>query len=292
MARRRAGSCRTSIQRRTDRAMAPGSIDATCSSARQGAARTVAASARTIRLRGEHNVANVVMAAAIGARRGLRRRGDGRGPRAAFAGVPHRLEIVGSAGGATWVNDSIATSPERTMAGPAGVQGAGRAPARRPRQEPRRSTASRSSRTSAAAPSSASARPAPLFHERMQRARGETAASWQRSTRPWLAAASSQAGDVVLLSPAGTSFDAYPSFEARGEAFRALVRALPGLPRRCRHSRRATAADRAGRGPSGLRADLLAAVLTITGLRRRLQRELRHRRWRSSATPTTSSSAR
>ena len=32
------------------------------------------------------------------------------------------------------------------------------------------------------------------------------------------------AGDVVLLSPACTSFDAYANFEERGEEFRALVR--------------------------------------------------------------------
>ena len=40
-----------------------------------------------------------------------------------------------------------------------------------------------------------------------------------------------QPGDVVLLSPAGTSFDAYPNFEARAEAFRRLVAALPGFTR-------------------------------------------------------------
>src|SRR5690606_33347331 len=40
-----------------------------------------------------------------------------------------------------------------------------------------------------------------------------------------------EAGDVVLFSPAGTSFDAYPNFEKRGEAFRAAVRALPGAER-------------------------------------------------------------
>ena len=32
-----------------------------------------------------------------------------------------------------------------------------------------------------------------------------------------------QPGDTVLLSPAGTSFDAYPNFAARGDHFRALV---------------------------------------------------------------------
>ena len=36
-----------------------------------------------------------------------------------------------------------------------------------------------------------------------------------------------QPGDVVLLSPACTSFDAYPNFERRGIDFRDLVSRLP-----------------------------------------------------------------
>ena len=44
-------------------------------------------------------------------------------------------------------------------------------------------------------------------------------------TRVMLAA--SRPGDVVLLAPGGTSFDAYVDFAARGEHFRALVEALP-----------------------------------------------------------------
>jgi UDP-N-acetylmuramoylalanine--D-glutamate ligase len=43
------------------------------------------------------------------------------------------------------------------------------------------------------------------------------------------AEASSAAEPVVLLSPACASFDQYRNFEVRGDAFRALVRALPGL---------------------------------------------------------------
>jgi UDP-N-acetylmuramoylalanine--D-glutamate ligase len=36
-------------------------------------------------------------------------------------------------------------------------------------------------------------------------------------------------GAAVLLSPACASFDHYPNFEVRGEAFRALVEAIPGV---------------------------------------------------------------
>jgi UDP-N-acetylmuramoylalanine--D-glutamate ligase len=43
------------------------------------------------------------------------------------------------------------------------------------------------------------------------------------------AAASSAHEPVVLLSPACASFDQYRNFEVRGDAFRALVLALPGL---------------------------------------------------------------
>jgi UDP-N-acetylmuramoylalanine--D-glutamate ligase len=37
-------------------------------------------------------------------------------------------------------------------------------------------------------------------------------------------------GDVVLMSPACTSFDAYPNFEKRGEHFRSLVSRLAEVP--------------------------------------------------------------
>ena len=42
------------------------------------------------------------------------------------------------------------------------------------------------------------------------------------------AVALAREGDVVLCSPAGTSFDAYRNFEQRGAAFRAAVAAVTG----------------------------------------------------------------
>ncbi len=41
------------------------------------------------------------------------------------------------------------------------------------------------------------------------------------------AAACAEAGDIVLLSPACTSFDAFKNFEERGDTFRAIIEAMP-----------------------------------------------------------------
>jgi UDP-N-acetylmuramoylalanine--D-glutamate ligase len=68
-----------------------------------------------IPLRGRHNVANVLAAACCGLASGA----SVEAMRAAvleFHGVAHRLEVVRRVGGVTYVNDSIATSPERAMA--------------------------------------------------------------------------------------------------------------------------------------------------------------------------------
>jgi UDP-N-acetylmuramoylalanine--D-glutamate ligase len=195
--------------------------------ARQGRLAKEVIDIRDIRLRGRHNLSNVVMAGAIGSEAGWPADAMARAIRG-FRGVPHRLEVVGQAGGVTWVNDSIATSPERTIAGlraftePVVLLLGGREK-NLPLDELRELARERCRAVISFGEAG------PLFYEALRDAVGES--RLVSTLEDALAAASelAQAGDAVLLSPAGTSFDAYPNFESRGQAFRDLVAALPGF---------------------------------------------------------------
>lgn len=188
-----------------------------------------------LRLRGAHNQANAVGAAAIAAASGV-------SPDAitcaveAFRGVPHRLELIGEANGVTYYNDSIATTPERTLAGlrsfeePVVLLLGGR-----DKHLPLDELAAEAARR---------CRAVVLFGEsasKLQEALREAASRIPvirvESLPEAVAAATAaaQSGDVVLLSPACTSYDAYENFERRGDHFRELVapsikEVLPSLP--------------------------------------------------------------
>ena len=71
--------------------------------------------AAEIRLPGEHNVLNYL--AAFAATEGLADDAVCADVARSFAGVEHRLEIVRTLRGVTYINDSIGTSPTRTIAG-------------------------------------------------------------------------------------------------------------------------------------------------------------------------------
>ncbi len=71
-----------------------------------------------VQLRGEHNVSNLLAAMAIAGAAGATSDAM-RKVATTFAGVPHRLEVVAVTGGVTWINDSIATSPEHAGRGAA-----------------------------------------------------------------------------------------------------------------------------------------------------------------------------
>ena len=146
--------------------------------------------------------------------------------------MPHRLEIVGEAGGVTYVNDSIATTPERALAGmrafdePLVLLLGGR-----DKHLPLRELATEAVARCRAVIGFGEARS--VFTDAVAEARDGTAPSIElvEDVDDAVAAAArlAVAGDVVLLAPAGTSFDAFANFERRGEAFRSAVLAHAGV---------------------------------------------------------------
>ena len=192
-----------------------------------------------VRLRGRHNLANILAACCVAGAAGA----DApalRSVATTFGGVAHRLQIVRERGSVLWVNDSIATAPERTVAALRSFdepivallggrdknlpwdECAAEIHGRRADGQPR-------------------VRHAILFGEaagliaealaRHAHASGDTPIPVTRCAdlpeAVNVAARVAQAGDVALLAPGGTSFDAYVDFAARGEHFAALVEALP-----------------------------------------------------------------
>ena len=179
-----------------------------------------------IHLRGEHNLENVLAACAIAAAAGIppaamRAAVDG------FAGVSHRLEFVRTWRGADWYNDSIATAPERALA------------ALNAFDEPLVLLAGGRDKNL----------PWDVFAEIVRQRVdhlvlfGEAAALIRQAVeaagpaeRPFslhecnglqaaleVAAEVAAPGDVVLLSPGGTSFDEFKDFSERGVCFRAWL---------------------------------------------------------------------
>ncbi len=140
----------------------------------------------------------------------------------AFSGVPHRLELVAELGGVRFVNDSIATTPERTLAGLRAISGPivlmlGGRDKKLP-LDPLLPELDRHVREVVLFGEAAAAWSRWLSEQRINHVRSDTfEAAFE------LAVAAADRGGTVLMSPGGTSFDAYPNFEARGQHFRELV---------------------------------------------------------------------
>jgi UDP-N-acetylmuramoylalanine--D-glutamate ligase len=178
-----------------------------------------------IQLRGDHNVSNVLAAFTIGLAAGLKL-DSMLGAAEDFQGVPHRLELVRERDGVRWYNDSIATAPERSMA------------AIRSFNEPIVLLLGGRDKD---LPWEALAQ---LVHQRVGHVIlfGEAAGKIEKALRTAgpvsftrcdglqeavrKAAELARPGDVVLLSPGGTSYDAFKDFAERGERFKEWVLAL------------------------------------------------------------------
>jgi UDP-N-acetylmuramoylalanine--D-glutamate ligase len=176
---------------------------------------------------GEHNVANAMAAAAAALSMGIDRDAVRQGLRS-FGGVPHRLERVAEVDGVSFVNDSKATNVAAATVGLRAFAGG----------------------VHAILGGSEKGEPfAPLLAPVRERCVacyliGETAGRLATELAPVTAAgvrlercsdledavrraaAAASPGEVVLLSPACASFDAFENFERRGERFREIVTGL------------------------------------------------------------------
>ncbi len=182
-----------------------------------------------VRLPGEHNLLNVAAACALAGAAGAGVEAM-RQAIETFRGLPHRLELVAEINGVRWINDSIATSPERTLAALRAVPGplvmllggrdknlpwdsfAGQVSGRVEQLILFGEAAEKIERALRAHKSEVELPP-------LHRVEGLQAAVE-------LAARLARPGAAVLLSPGCTSFDEFRDFEARGQRFRELVKEL------------------------------------------------------------------
>jgi UDP-N-acetylmuramoylalanine--D-glutamate ligase len=177
-----------------------------------------------LHLLGPHNVANAMAAAAAALAIDVPLAKVAEGLRS-FEGVAHRLEPVRALDGVLYVNDSKATNVAAALAAVNAFEGGIHLILGGQRKE--------ESLEPLAAPVAERVVAVYLV--------GEAAEDFEQALAPAgveiqradglndavaLAAAKATAGQVVLLAPAGASFDAYQDFEARGDHFREIVEAL------------------------------------------------------------------
>ena len=182
-----------------------------------------------VALRGEHNLENVLAAAAaVWDEVDV---ADIHAVASTFQGVEHRIEPVRTLNGVQWFNDSIATSPTRVIAG------------LRAFDQKMIIIAGGSDKGISFAPLA----PELLKHVKVLILTGAAAQKIEDAVREHpdfassglqilraddmeqavrLAYETAKPGDIVSLSPACASFDSYPNFEARGRHYKDLVKRL------------------------------------------------------------------
>ena len=184
---------------------------------------------KDVKLRGLHNVENLLAAcAAVWDRAPLEAM---RQVGSTFTGVEHRIEPVRTLDGVTWYNDSIATSPTRTIAGLRSFEQkiiliAGGYDKHIP-YEPLAPELLAHVKTlvlmGATGPVIEKAlRDCPGFTEdAMEILHADSMKDAVEKAR-----GAARPGDVVSLSPASASFDCYPNFEVRGQEYKRVVMEL------------------------------------------------------------------
>ena len=145
-----------------------------------------------------------------------------------FPGLAHRMESIGSVDGVLFVNDSKATNvtaAARALASFDAIYWIAGGRAKEPSLDalaPFFPRIRHAYLIGEAAPDFAASLAGKVTHTLSGDLDSAVAAAHAR------AVADGERGAVVLLSPAGASFDRWRDFEARGDAFRNLTAALPG----------------------------------------------------------------
>ncbi len=176
-----------------------------------------------IELKGKHNLLNVLAAITIASAAGLPIEAMKAGIKG-FTGVEHRLEFIRKWGGAAWYNDSIATAPERTIAAirsfndPIMLLLGGR-DKNLPWLELSELCSERVSKIILFGEA------APLIKRHLSKFPGNKKVFSAKGLDDAVKLASDKVeqGEVVLLSPGGTSFDEFTDFAERGLKFKELV---------------------------------------------------------------------
>ena len=178
-----------------------------------------------VQLRGRHNLLNVLAATTLADSAGIPVEAIAHAIRT-FGGVEHRLELVRTRRGVQWINDSIATAPERALAAldafsePIILLAGGR---------------DKDMAWDVWAKTVAKRVKSVILFGDLADMLAEKLADNQHPNYSQvktieeaveLAAETAVSGDVVLLSPGGTSYDAFYDFVERGELFRQLVNEL------------------------------------------------------------------
>jgi UDP-N-acetylmuramoylalanine--D-glutamate ligase len=193
-------------------------------------------SRKDIKIAGMHNVLNVLAAMTVSAAAGAEA-SDMRAAVLGFTGVEHRLELAGEKDGVLYVNDSIATSPARTIAAIKAFDrpivliaggydkhlpfdGMAELALGKVRHLVTLGTTAQKIEEAFASAAARTGKELPYI---------ERAVTFDDAVKA--ASRAAQAGDVVLMSPACASYDMFNNFEERGRRFKELAGQITGKGR-------------------------------------------------------------
>ncbi|MBE8997745.1 UDP-N-acetylmuramoyl-L-alanine--D-glutamate ligase [Nostoc sp. LEGE 12447] len=183
----------------------------------------------TLRMVGEHNQQNLLMAVATARLAGINRDAIARAIQE-FPGVPHRLEHICTWEGIDFINDSKATNYDAAEVGLASVKSPAILIAGGEAKAGDDTGWLAQIQTKAAAVLLIGSA-APAFAQRLQEVgyySYHIVETMERAIPRAAELAKEYEAPVVLLSPACASFDQYPNFEVRGDDFRQLCLAWAG----------------------------------------------------------------